>query len=138
MPPVPLLTGAHASLASEEWILTERQHLQALANDRLDDFYQSYIDDVSWLNEYMVSLPDIMPNKAYGPAVARMFGLMVQGSRARFEDPESVPIGAQAEYLGRLEGHQGLTSFFTGFNSSPLDGYFWIRRARATHRIPRL
>ena len=64
MPPLPLLTGVHASLASEEWILTERQQLQTLANDRLDDFLQSYIDDVSWLNEYMASLADIVPNKA--------------------------------------------------------------------------
>jgi hypothetical protein len=76
MPPVPQLTGAHASLASEEWILTERQQIQALTNDRLDDFHQSYIDDVCWLNEYMASLADIVPNKGYSPAVARMFELM--------------------------------------------------------------
>jgi hypothetical protein len=100
MPPVPLLTGAHASLASEEWILTERQQIQALTNDRFDDFHQTYIDDVSWLNEYMASLADMVPNKAYGPAVARMFGLTVQEYGTGFEDAESVPVGAQAEHVG--------------------------------------
>lgn len=67
MPPVPLLTGAYANLASEEWILQERQQLQSLFDVRILDFHQSYVDDVSWLNEYMASLVDTVPNKSYFP-----------------------------------------------------------------------
>jgi hypothetical protein len=63
MPPMPLLTGAHANLASEEWILQERQQLRALYNDRIEDFHQTYIDDVSWLNEYMAGLCEAEPSK---------------------------------------------------------------------------
>jgi len=74
MPPVPLLTGVYANLASEEWILQERQQLQSLFEVRILDFHQSYVDDVSWLNEYMSSLVETMPNKSYLPWLARMFG----------------------------------------------------------------
>jgi len=74
MAPVPLLTGAYANLASEEWILQERQQLQSLFEVRILDFHQSYVDDVSWLNEYMSSLAETLPNKSYLPWLARMFG----------------------------------------------------------------
>lgn len=63
MPPMPLLTGAHANLASEEWILQERQQLRVLFNDRIEDFHQLYIDDISWLNEYMTGLCEDEPSK---------------------------------------------------------------------------
>jgi hypothetical protein len=65
MPPVPLLTGAYANLASEEWVLQERQQIQSLFNLRISDFHQSYVDDVSWLNEYMASLSEAVPQKSY-------------------------------------------------------------------------
>jgi hypothetical protein len=65
MPPVPLLTGAYANLASEEWILQERQQIRSLYDARLVDFHQSYEDDVSWLNEYMAGLCERAPTKGY-------------------------------------------------------------------------
>lgn len=63
MPPMPLLTGPYANVASEEWILQERQQFQALFNDKLKDFHQSYVDEVSWLNEYMAALCEAEPSK---------------------------------------------------------------------------
>jgi hypothetical protein len=65
MPPVPLLTGAYSNLASEEWILQERQQIRSLYDARLVDFHQSYEDDVSWLNEYMAGLCERAPTKGY-------------------------------------------------------------------------
>jgi len=56
MPPAPLLAGAYANLATEEWITQERTQLRSLFDIRLMDFHQSYVDDVSWLNEYMSGL----------------------------------------------------------------------------------
>jgi hypothetical protein len=63
MPPIPLLTGAYANLATEEWILQERQQIRSLFDMRLSDFHQSYVDDVSWLNEYMAGLGEREPTK---------------------------------------------------------------------------
>jgi hypothetical protein len=65
MPPIPLLTGPYANLASEEWILQERQQIRSLFDSRLIDFHQSYIDDVSWLNEYMAGLCETTTTKGY-------------------------------------------------------------------------
>jgi hypothetical protein len=65
MPPIPILTGAYANLASEEWIRQERQQIRSLYDIRLVDFHQSYVDDVSWLNEYMTGLCEISPTKEY-------------------------------------------------------------------------
>jgi hypothetical protein len=63
MPPMPLLTGPYANLASEEWICQERQQFAVLFNDKLEDFHQSYVDDISWLNEYMAGLSEAEPSK---------------------------------------------------------------------------
>jgi hypothetical protein len=63
MPPMPLLSGPYARLASEEWILQERQQFAVLFNDKLEDFHQSYVDEVSWLNEYMAGLCEAEPSK---------------------------------------------------------------------------
>jgi hypothetical protein len=60
---MPLLSGPYAHLASEEWILQERQQFAVLFNDKLEDFHQSYVDDVSWLNEYMAGLCEAEPSK---------------------------------------------------------------------------
>lgn len=65
MPPIPLLTGAYANLATEEWILQERQQIRSLYDDRLVDFHQSYVDDISWLNEYMSGLCQQVGSKGY-------------------------------------------------------------------------
>jgi len=65
MPPIPLLTGAYANLATEEWILQERQQIRSLYDDRLIDFHQSYVDDISWLNEYMAGLSQQVGSKGY-------------------------------------------------------------------------
>ena len=65
MPPIPLLTGSYANLASEEWILQERQQIRSLFDSRLADFHQSYVDDVSWLNEYMAGLCETTTTKGY-------------------------------------------------------------------------
>jgi len=65
MPPIPLLTGAYANLATEEWILQERQQIRSLYDDRLVDFHQSYVDDISWLNEYMTGLCQQAGSKGY-------------------------------------------------------------------------
>ena len=56
MPPMPLPTGAYANIATEEWILQERQQIRSLYDIRLVDFHQNYEDNVSWLNEYMAGL----------------------------------------------------------------------------------
>lgn len=56
MPPIPMLTGVYANLATEGWILQERQEIRSLHDVKLIDFHQSYVDDVSWLNEYMTTL----------------------------------------------------------------------------------
>ena len=65
MPPMPLLTGPYANVASADWILQERQQFQSLVNDRFEDFQQIYVDDVSWLNEYMAALCEAEPSKRY-------------------------------------------------------------------------
>ena len=65
MPPIPLLPGAYANLATEEWILQERQQIRSLYDDRLVDFHQSYVDDISWLNEYMTGLCQQAGSKGY-------------------------------------------------------------------------
>jgi hypothetical protein len=65
MPPIPLLTGPYATLATEDWILQERQQIRSLYDVRLLDFQQSYVDDVSWLNEYMAGLLEMPLTKGY-------------------------------------------------------------------------
>lgn len=65
MPPIPVVTGAYANLATEEWILQERQQIRSLYDIRFVDFQQSYVDDVSWLNEYMAGLCESAPTKRY-------------------------------------------------------------------------
>jgi hypothetical protein len=63
MPPIPLLTGgAYSNLASVEWILEERQQIRSLYDGKFVDFHQSYVDDVSWLNEYMAGLCESVPS----------------------------------------------------------------------------
>jgi hypothetical protein len=53
---MPLPTGAYANIATEEWILQERQQIRSLYDHRLLDFQDAYQDNVSWLNEYMTAL----------------------------------------------------------------------------------
>ena len=65
MPSIPLLTGAYSNLASETWILEERQQIRSLYDVRLIDFHQSYVDDVSWLNEYMAGLCEREVSRGY-------------------------------------------------------------------------
>jgi hypothetical protein len=43
-------------MATEEWILQERQQMRSLYDTRLLDFHQDYEDNISWLNEHMGGL----------------------------------------------------------------------------------
>jgi hypothetical protein len=61
------LSAIYGKLATEEWILEERQQMRSMCNEKLGHFHQCYVDDVSWLNEYMTELCETGPERRYVP-----------------------------------------------------------------------